>query len=82
MIGQTLLVKRGPINLKYKNVVGIYEEDSIVRHVPYNLAHYHSILARDAFAEITGGKVNREHMGEGYGLDIPCMYSIYGPKTT
>ena len=38
-------------------------------------------LARDvnkAFAEVTGEKVN---MGAGYGLEIPCVYCGYGPKT-
>ena len=30
-----------------------------------------------AFAKVTGDKVNR---GAGYGLEIPCMYSLYGNK--
>ena len=81
-IGQTLLVKREPTNPKDKNAVAVYEEDCIVGHVPYNLAPYLSrFLARDvnkAFADVTGGKVNR---GAGYGLEIPCVYRIYGPKT-
>ena len=37
-------------------------------------------LTRDvnkAFAEVTGGKVNRR---AGYGLEIPCVYCLYGPK--
>ena len=29
-----------------------------------------------AFAEVTGGKVNRG----GYGLEVPCVYRLYGPK--
>ena len=29
------------------------------------------------FAEITGAKVN---MGAGYGLEVPCVYSLYGPN--
>ena len=41
-------------------------EDSIVVHV------------NKAFAEDTGEKVNR---GAGYGLEIPCVYIVYGPKT-
>lgn len=81
-IVQTLLVKREPTNPKDKNAVAVYEEDCIVGHVPYNLAPCLSrFLARDvnkAFAEVTGGKVNR---GAGYGLEIPCVYRIYGPKT-
>ena len=30
-----------------------------------------------AFAEVTGEKVNRR---AGYGLEIPCVYCLYGPK--
>ena len=70
-------MKREPTNPKDKNAVAVYEEDSIVGHVPYNLAPYLSrFLARDvnkAFAEVTGGA--------GYGLEIPCVYRVYGPKT-
>ena len=29
-----------------------------------------------AFAEVTGGKVNRGV----YGLEVPCVYRLYGPK--
>ena len=36
-------------------------------------------LARDVnFADVTGEKVNS---GAGYGLEIPCVYLVYGPKT-
>ena len=80
-IGETLLVKREPTNPKDRNAVAVYKEDCLVWHIPYNLAPYLSrFLARDvnkAFAEVTGGKVNR---GAGYGLEVPCVYRIYGPK--
>ena len=50
-------------------------------HVPYNLAPLLSkFLKRDvnkAVAEVTGDRVNR---GAGYGLEIPCVYKLYGPK--
>ena len=50
-------------------------------HVPYNIApRFSQFLRRDvnkAFAEVTGEKVNR---GAGYGLKIPCVYRLYGPK--
>ena len=61
-----------------KNTVTIYEEDSIVGHVPFTLPL--SIFARyvnKAFAEVTGAKENR---GAGCGLEIPCVYLVYGPK--
>ena len=81
VIGQTLLVKREPTNPKDRNAVALYEDDCVVGHVPYNLAPYLSrLLARDtnkAFAEVTGEKVNRK---AGYGLEIPCVYRLYGPK--
>ena len=37
-------------------------------------------LKRDvnmAFAKVTEGKINR---GAGYGLEIPCIYQLYGPR--
>ena len=39
-------------------------------------AHF---LKRDCkgFVEVTGSEVNR---GAGYGLEIPCIYRLYGPK--
>ena len=55
--------------------VAVYLEDSVVGHVPFNPASYNfHFLSREtnkAFAEVTGGKVNR---GAGYGLKIPCLY--------
>ena len=30
-----------------------------------------------AFAQVTGDKINR---GAGYGLEVPCVYRLYGPK--
>ena len=30
-----------------------------------------------AFAEVTGGKVNRR---AAYGLEVPCVYGLYGPQ--
>ncbi len=74
-IGESLLVKRESDNVKDSTAVAIYQEDTIVGHVPKNLAsrllHF---LTRDtckAFAEVTGNRVNR---GAGYGLEIPCTY--------
>ena len=59
----------------------VKKEDDIVGHVPFNLAPFVSaFLRRDAnsgFAKVVGSKVNR---GAGYGLEIPCVYSFYGPK--
>ena len=46
----------------------------------YNLAPRMSVfLMREnkAFAEITGAKASR---GAGYGLEVPCVYRLYGPN--
>ena len=79
--GQTLLVRREPTNSEDNNAVGVFLEDVIVGHVPRNLApRFSQFLRRDvnkAFAEVTGEKVNR---GGGYGLEVPCVYRLHGPK--
>ena len=53
----------------------------IVGHIPYNLAPIvETFLRREVnkgFAEVTSSKVNR---GACYGLEIPCVYRLYGPK--
>ena len=57
------------------------DDNLVVGHIPYNLAPIvERFLRREVnkdFAEITGNKVNR---GAGYGLEIPCIYRLYGPK--
>ena len=64
-----------------RNAVAVFKEDQVVGHVPFNLAPNISLfLKRDinkAFAKVVGDKVNR---GGGYGLEIPCIYHLYGPK--
>ena len=81
VINETLILKREPTNVADRSAVAVYREDQVVGHVPYNLAPYLSnFLKRDvnkAFAKVVGDKVNR---GAGYGLEIPCIYSLYGPK--
>ena len=60
-------------NKKDSNAVAVLKEDSIVGHVPRNLSprlfHFLRRDVNNAFAEVTGQKVNR---GAGYGLEIPC----------
>ena len=59
----------------------INKEDAVVGHVPFNLAPIISyFLQRDfnkASSEITGDRINR---GVGYGLEVPCVYRLYGSK--
>ncbi len=79
-IGETLLVKKEIENTNYPNAVAIFNENTVVGHVPRNLApKFFHFLSRDtckAFVEVTGSRVNR---GAGFGLEIPCKYRLYGP---
>lgn len=67
--------------MKDRNAVAVMKEDVLVGHIPFNLAPFISaFLRRDTnsgFAKVVGEKVNR---GAGYGLEIPCVYTLYGPK--
>ena len=80
-VGQMLLLKRQPDNSEDSHAVAVLNEDVIVGHMPYNLAPIvERFLRREVnkgFAEVTGNRVNR---GAGYGLEIPCVYHLYGPK--
>ena len=78
---EMLILKREPANVADRNAVAVYKDDQVVGHVPFNLAPSIShFLKRDinkAFAKVDGEKVNR---GAGYGLEIPCVYHLYGAK--
>ena len=80
-IGETLLAKMEPSNIKDRKAVAVIKDGETVGHVPLNLASkLFQFLRRDineAFVEVTGAKVNR---GAGYGLEIPCIYRLYGPS--
>ena len=77
---EMLILKHEPTNVADRNAVAVFKEDQVVGHVPFNLAPSISLfLKRDinkAFAKVVGDKVNRG----GYGLEIPCIYHLYGPK--
>ena len=83
VLNEELLLKREPTNDKDKNAIAVLNEEDMVGHVPFNLAPYISaFLRRDTnsgFAKVTGEKINR---GAGYGSEIPCVYSLYGPSPT
>ena len=57
----------------------VYYDNDIVGHISYNLApKVSAFLRRDdnkGFAEITG-----MNGGAGYGLEVPCVYRLYGSK--
>ena len=81
VLNEELILKREPTNDRDSNAVAVKKEEVIVGHVPFNLApSISAFLRRDTnsgFAKVVGDKVNR---GAGYGLEIPCEYSLYGPK--
>ena len=78
MQGDILPLAREPNNATDKLAVAVLKN---VGHVPYNLAPTLSqFLKRDfnkAVVEVTGDRVNR---GAGYGLEVPCIYRLYGPE--
>lgn len=80
-LNEELVLKREPTNKRDSNAVAVLKEDTVVGHIPFNLAPLISaFLRRDTncgFAKVVGEKVNR---GAGYGLEIPCVYALYGPK--
>ena len=79
--GEVLILKREPTNVQDKSAVAIYNEGDVVGHVPYNISSLLSnFLKRECnkgFVEVTGSRVNR---GAGYGLEVPCIYRLYGPQ--
>ncbi len=75
-----LLSKPEPSNVRDKSAVAVFKDGSIIGHVPINMAPIlYQFLRREAnkaFVEVKGENVNR---GGGYGgLEIPCVYRLYG----
>ena len=79
--GEVLLLRREPDNIRDKSAVAIMKEGQVVGHVPYNICSLLSnFLRRDCnkgLVDVTGSCVNR---GAGYGMEVPCIYRLYGPE--
>ena len=79
--GEVLQLRREPSNPKDWFAVAVYCEDNVVGHVPFSLAPTLSrFLQREcnsAAARIAGSRLNR---GGGFGLEVPCVYVLNGPK--
>ncbi len=79
-VGEVLLLQREPSNIKDSQAVAIMKSTLIVGHVPEQLSalfsHFLSRTFNSGLVEVTGTKVNR---GGGYGLEVPCIYRLYGP---
>ncbi len=75
VVGEVLLLKREPNNVRDNCAVAVLKEGQVVGHIPYNISAIVShFLSRDnnkAFAEVTGDRVNR---GGGYGLLLPLLW--------
>lgn len=80
-VGEILALEREPNNTMDRLAVSVVRSGRVVGHVPFNLAPIFSHFLKRPFnqgtVEITGEKVNR---GGGFGLELPCMYRLYGPK--
>ena len=61
--------------------IGIFKSNLIVGHTPKHLtkalSNCLSLLNCSIAVTVTDKKVNR---GGGYGLEIPTMYSVFGPQ--
>ena len=80
VVGEMLVVKIESTNRHDIHAVAIYRDTENVCHVPCNLAPRITVfLMREnqAFAEITGAKINR---GAGIWSGNPCVYRLYGPN--
>lgn len=79
--GDVLELKKEPSNPKDRFAVAVYSEYGVVGHVPCSLAPtLFRFLQREcnrASARIVGPRVNR---GGGFGLEVPCVYILNGPK--
>ena len=78
VVGEMLILEKEPHNIADASAVAVKKGHKIVGRVPFNIGSV--ILIRDCnkgFVEVTGSEVNR---GAGYGLEIPCVYRLYGPK--
>ena len=68
-------------NCKDINAVAVVKDDRTACHILKNLApHFSFFLARDfskGLCEVAGVHMNH---GGGYGLEIPCVFKLYGPK--
>ena len=82
VVGDILTLRREPTNDKDRLAVAVVKNDAAVGHMPYTLAPLISYFLMRAVnkgvVEITGERVNH---GAGMGLEVPCIYRLYGPKT-
>ena len=80
-IGEILVLQRETNNPVDKLAVAMVKSGQTVGHVPINLALVFSYSLKRTLnkgtAEITGNILNG---GAGCGLEVPCIYHLYGPR--
>lgn len=80
LVGEYLFLKTEPTNGKDVMAVSIVKDEQIVGHVPRRLAPLmFYFLSRDfnrGIVEIKGQPLNR---GAGMGMEVPCIYRLFGP---
>ena len=59
------------------HAVAIYRDTEIVGHVPYNLYSSKNV---SIFYDRHEQSICGNHRGAGYGLEVPCVYHLYGPN--
>ena len=81
VIGESLILKTVPTNVKDRLAVSVQKDGQVVGHVPRNIAPlFYNFLDRDVnkgFAEVTAKPLNR---GAGMGMEVPCVFRLYGPE--
>ena len=78
VVGEMLLLKQDPTNTMDVSAVAVCKEmKSWAMFLSILISQFLRRDCNKGFAEVTGPRVNR---GAGYGLEIPCVYKLYGPK--
>ena len=65
VIGEVLLLKREPTNVKDSCAVAVLKDGEVVSST---VSHFKSRDCNKAFTEVTGNRINR---GGGYGVEVP-----------
>ena len=82
VVGEMLLLRKEPTNIKDRLAVCVQKEGQVVGHVPRNLAPLlFYFLDRDVckgFAEVTAVPLNH---GAGMEMEVPCVFRLYGPES-
>ena len=80
-VSKVLLLEREPDNCDDKTAVAVIKSCTIVGHMPRHLSTLFSQFIRricnKGVVQVTGEKVNRDG---GHGLEVPCIYRLYGPE--